>query len=117
MEAGARPEPQDMGPVDQRFRMLAAKNLAYVGDLPISAKHVQRITKRLGRERARQRDQEVEQMQAQNFHPRIVSRRRSSRFMWMRASCVCGPTMGGPACGSRTGRIRRSPVSYRLSLS
>ena len=42
----------------------AAENLAHVGDLSISAKHVQRITERLGRERAQQRDREVEQMKA-----------------------------------------------------
>jgi hypothetical protein len=36
----------------------AAQTLAYVGDLAISAKHVQRITKRVGRERADQRDQQ-----------------------------------------------------------
>ena len=47
----------------------AAENLAYVGDLSISAKHVQRITERLGRERARQRDREVEHMQARELHP------------------------------------------------
>jgi hypothetical protein len=42
----------------------AAENLTHVGDLSISVKHVQRITERLGRERADQRDQDVEQMQA-----------------------------------------------------
>jgi hypothetical protein len=47
----------------------AAETLAYVGDLPISAKHVQRITERLGRERARQRDQEVAHMQARERQP------------------------------------------------
>lgn len=47
----------------------AAENLAYVGDLPISAKHVQRITERLGRERAHQRDQEVSHLQARELQP------------------------------------------------
>jgi len=47
----------------------AAENLAYVGDLPISAKHVQRITERVGRERAAQRDQQVEQLQARELQP------------------------------------------------
>ena len=42
----------------------AAQTLARVGDLSISAKHVQRITERLGRERAGQRDQDVEWMKA-----------------------------------------------------
>lgn len=47
----------------------AAENLAHVGDLFISVKHVQRITERLGRERAGQRDQQVEQMKARELPP------------------------------------------------
>jgi hypothetical protein len=47
----------------------AAENLAYVGDLPISVKHVQRITERLGRERADQREHQVERMQAGELQP------------------------------------------------
>ena len=47
----------------------AAENLAYVGDLPISGKHVQRITERLGRERAGQRDDEVAQMKRGHLKP------------------------------------------------
>ncbi len=53
--------------VHQESFQQAAENLAYVGDLPISAKHVQRITERLGRERASQRDQQVEQMRAREL--------------------------------------------------
>ncbi len=55
--------------VHQESFQKAAENLAYVGDLPISIKHVQRITERLGRERAGQRDQQVEQMQARALQP------------------------------------------------
>ena len=47
----------------------AAENLTHVGDLSISVKHVQRITERLGRERAGQRDHEVEQMKAGELPP------------------------------------------------
>jgi hypothetical protein len=47
----------------------AAENLTHVGDLSISVKHVQRITERLGRERAGQRDHEVAQMQAGQLEP------------------------------------------------
>ena len=55
--------------VHQESFQKAAENLAYVGDLPISGKHVQRITERLGRERASQCDQRVEQMQARELQP------------------------------------------------
>lgn len=47
----------------------AAQVLARVGELPISAKHVQRLSERLGRERAQQRDQQVEQMKAGELGP------------------------------------------------
>ena len=47
----------------------AAETLAHVGELSISGKHVQRITERLGRERAGQRDREVEQMKAGQLQP------------------------------------------------
>ena len=51
------------GANEESFRQ-AAETLDRVGELCISAKHVQRITERLGRERAQQRDQEVQQMKA-----------------------------------------------------
>jgi len=38
--------------------------LAQLAELPLSAKHVQRLTERLGQERAAQRDREVAQRQA-----------------------------------------------------
>jgi hypothetical protein len=47
----------------------AAQVLDRVGELAISAKHVQRITERLGRERARRREEQVEQMQARALEP------------------------------------------------
>lgn len=47
----------------------AAENLAHVGDLSISVKHIQRIAERLGHERAGQRDHEVEQMKAGELQP------------------------------------------------
>ena len=46
------------------------------GDLPISVKHVQRITERLGRERADQRDQQVKQ-----FNQRV----KGTEKFWLRA--------------------------------
>lgn len=55
--------------VQQESFQKAAENLAHVGDLPISGKHVQRITERLGHERAGQRDQQVEQMQTRELQP------------------------------------------------
>jgi len=55
--------------VHQESFQKAAENLAYVGDLPISGKHVQRITERLGHERASQRDRQVEQMQTRELPP------------------------------------------------
>jgi hypothetical protein len=65
--------------VHQESFQQAAENLAHVGDLAISAKHVQRITERLGRERACQRDQQVAQMQTRELQsvyrqpPRVVA--------------------------------------------
>ncbi len=47
----------------------AAESLTHMGDLSISVKHVQRITERLGRERAGQRDHEVEQMKTRELQP------------------------------------------------
>ena len=47
----------------------AAENLAHGGDLSLSVKQVQRITERLGRERAGQREHEVEQRQARELQP------------------------------------------------
>lgn len=47
----------------------AAQTLDRVGEVSISAKHVQRITERLGRERAGQRDEEVERMKAGQLQP------------------------------------------------
>jgi hypothetical protein len=54
---------------NQQSFQKAVENLAHVGDLSISAKHVQRITERLGRERAEQRDQQVEQMKRGELQP------------------------------------------------
>jgi hypothetical protein len=51
------------GANEESFRK-AAQMLGRVGELPISAKHVQRITERLGRERAQRREEQVEQMRA-----------------------------------------------------
>ena len=47
----------------------AAEVLGCLAELAISAKHVQRITERLGGERAQQRDQQVEQMKAGHLQP------------------------------------------------
>lgn len=47
----------------------AAEMLDRLGELPLSAKHVQRITERLGRERAGQRQEQIEQMQARVLSP------------------------------------------------
>ncbi len=56
------------GANEESFRK-AAEMLGRVGELPISAKHVQRLTERLGRERAQQRDEQVEQMKAGDLGP------------------------------------------------
>ena len=56
------------GANEESFRK-AAQVLAHVGELSISVKQVQRITERLGRERARQRDQDVERMKARQREP------------------------------------------------
>jgi hypothetical protein len=56
------------GANEESFRH-AAEALGRLAELPISAKHVQRITERLGRERAQQRDQEVERMKAGQLEP------------------------------------------------
>jgi len=47
----------------------AAAMLDRLGELAISAKHVQRITERIGCERAQQRQQQVQQMQARVLPP------------------------------------------------
>ena len=47
----------------------AAEALARLAEMPISAKHVQRITERLGRERTEQRDRDVERMKAGKLAP------------------------------------------------
>jgi hypothetical protein len=47
----------------------AAEMLDRLGELAISAKHVQRITERLGRERAQRREEQVEQMKAMALGP------------------------------------------------
>ena len=47
----------------------AAQTLDRVGEGAISAKHVQRITERLGRERAGQRDEEGERMKGGQPQP------------------------------------------------
>jgi hypothetical protein len=47
----------------------AAEALKRLAELPISAKHVQRITERLGQERAEQRDRDVERMKAGKLAP------------------------------------------------
>jgi len=48
----------------------AAESLGRLAELPISAKHVQRLTERLGRERAAARDAEVARLQAGRLSPR-----------------------------------------------
>lgn len=48
---------------------VASRALQRLAELPISAKHVQRITQRLGRERADKRDQEVAAFQAGTLQP------------------------------------------------
>ena len=47
----------------------AAEALHRLAELPISAKHVQRITQRLGQERTAQRDRQVERMKAGKLAP------------------------------------------------
>jgi len=47
----------------------AAEALRRLAELPISAKHVQRVTERLGRERAGRRDRDVERMKAGQLAP------------------------------------------------
>lgn len=47
----------------------AAEALRRLAELPISDRHVERITERLGRERADQRDARVEQMKAGTLSP------------------------------------------------
>lgn len=47
----------------------AGETLERLAELPISAKHVQRITERLGHERTGQRDHQVEQMRAGALQP------------------------------------------------
>lgn len=47
----------------------ASEALKRLAELPISAKHVQRIAERLGRERAAQRDRDVERMKAGKLAP------------------------------------------------
>jgi hypothetical protein len=48
----------------------AAATLGRLAELPISAKHVQRLTERLGRERAAARDDEVARLKAGRLAPR-----------------------------------------------
>lgn len=47
----------------------ASRALAHLAELPISAKHVQRITERLGRERATRRDMDIEAFRAGTLKP------------------------------------------------
>ena len=47
----------------------ASQSLAHLAELPIGAKHVQRLTERLGRERAAHRDREVGLRQAGQLKP------------------------------------------------
>ena len=47
----------------------AGAALGVLGELPISAKHVQRITERLGEERRQQRDAQVSAMKAGTLSP------------------------------------------------
>jgi hypothetical protein len=47
----------------------AAQMLDRLGELAISVKHVQRITERIGRQRAQQRQEQIEQMQARVLPP------------------------------------------------
>ena len=47
----------------------AAAALERLAELPVSAKHVQRLTERLGQERATQRDEEVKQRRAGTLRP------------------------------------------------
>ena len=48
---------------------VASRALERLAELPISAKHVQGITERLGRERVEKRDQEVAAFQAGTLQP------------------------------------------------
>jgi hypothetical protein len=48
----------------------AAGSLARLAECPISARHVERVTKRLGRERAAQRDETAALMQARKLRAR-----------------------------------------------
>jgi hypothetical protein len=50
----------------------AAEALGRLAELPISAKHVQRISERLGHERAAQRNQDVERMKAGDLQRRYL---------------------------------------------
>jgi len=47
----------------------ASEALARLAEFSISAKHVQRITERLGRERVEQRDRDVQRMKAGRLAP------------------------------------------------
>jgi len=54
---------------DSRSFDKAAESLVRLAELPISGMHVQRITERLGRERAAERDRQVEQFKAGQLPP------------------------------------------------
>jgi hypothetical protein len=56
------------GANEESFRK-AAEALDRLAELPISAKHVQRITERLGHERAQQREEQVAEMTAGELEP------------------------------------------------
>ena len=52
----------------------AATHMKVLGDLEISGKHIQRITERLGAEREKIRDEEVEAMKAGKLETKILNR-------------------------------------------
>lgn len=71
-----------------------------LGELPISAKHVQRITERLGEERRQQRDAQVSAMKAGTLKPMYPQPPRSAsvapeRPHWLRAT-IAGLTARSP---------------------
>ncbi len=84
----------------------ACEALKRLAELPISAKHVQRITERLGQERTAQRDRQVERMKAGQLAPQHAQPPRVAARANGRGNCTnecCGrPGQDGSSRCRRT---------------
>ena len=89
----------------------AEQHMKVLGDLEISDKHIQRITERLGAEREKIRDEEVERMKAGKLEMKILNRPKICAIHVDAGKVQTREDDGqGPGCAEKGGMTPKWPA-------